>query len=400
MSYNFLGRTLDSIADKVALFDFLFIPGGGVPERVKQGAQDFRNNSPALKGFYNQNPEFLTSFGQVRRQTNPSVGLRTDLVAPPAAQPTAPQPTAQPTGLERAIPLTKDQRELLDALSPDANRAPSVTTPFLQPRGAFQPQGGQRFAAPTSEANIAPVTRAPIPGVQGELISPATAITFADGAKLYADALDDPKVVDALRDTADALREPTTLAGRRGQESRDLLAQRDLDRQRQFQGDVPGGFGTQQQDFGFTPGQNITPLLEAEGKRLAEGFSLVGAAIEGGAAGGLPGALIAVGAELLGMTEGFSRIQEAWNMLVGRLVQALEPIVTVAADLLIPVFDALGSVLEALTPLFQVVAQVMKLYFAPGLKLIGFLLGKLADGISAVINFFTRIINVVYRIVE
>ena len=76
-------------------------------------------------------------------------------------------------------------------------------------------------------------------------------------------------------------------------------------------------------------------------------------------------------------------------------MQALEPIVTVAADLLIPVFDALGSVLEALTPLFQVVAQVMKLYFAPGLRLIGFLLGKLADGISAVINFFTRIINVV-----
>ena len=67
-----------------------------------------------------------------------------------------------------------------------------------------------------------------------------------------------------------------------------------------------------------TPTQNIAPLIEAEGKRLAEGFSLVGAAIEGGAAGGLPGALIAVGAEVLQMTEGFSRIQEAWNMLVGQ----------------------------------------------------------------------------------
>ena len=366
---QFLGRTLDSIADKVALFDFLFIPGGGVPERVKQGAQDFRNNSPALKGFYNQNPEFLTSFGQVRRQTNPSVGLRTDLVAPPAAQPTAPQTTAPPTGLRRAIPLTPEQQDLAAqalAVSPDFIRSPAAR----QAR-SFRTGGQGGFVAPRAGTGIEAVTRSPIPGVQGELLAPGLGITEPSPASI---------VSDNLQPLAD-LTFPTTLP----------------EELKTFEDALKNANTAQLGAFEAlqTPTQNIAPLIEAEGKRLAEGFSLVGAAIEGGAAGGLPGALIAVGAEVLGMTEGFGRIQEAWNMLIGRLVQALEPIVTVAADLLIPVFDALGSVLEALTPLFQVVAQVIKLYFAPGLRLIGFLLGKLADGISAVVNFFTRIINVV-----
>ena len=271
--------------------------------------------------------------------------------------------------------------------------------------GAVSPQFAVPGLAPTVRPTVSPitspavegvggiagVTRAPIPGVQGELIDPSTAIVFQDAAQTFADALEPLSV---LADTT----APPDLGI--GQQVVDELSEEE--RQRERQPDfVPGGFGTQQQDFGVTPGgQNISPLLEEEGKRLAENFSLVGAALEGGAAGGLPGALIAVGAEILQMTEGFGRIQESWNMLVGRLVQLLEPLIGVVADALLPVFEALGSVLKALSPVFELLGFLLERAVAPPLRLIATLLNGLAFVIRKVSDFFIDVINFVIRLIN
>ena len=406
-AFKVLGTIISDTATLVKgifdIVDFLLIPGGGVPESVQQGASNL--GRALTSGVTNQNTEFLTSAGLGPTSQGNRVPLVTpdgQTFLPSSATPPPAIAAAQPTGASRAIPLSKEQQAAADAfLSIDANAAPSVRTPFLQPRDVRPGRTGAQFTPRQAGTGVEATTRAPIPGVQGQLLAPALGIQFQDGAKLFAEALDPLAVLNATGDTAAALRDPTSLAGQRGQESRDLLSQQERDRQRQIPVGVPGAFGTQQQDFGVTPGQqNITPLLEEAGKSLADNFSLVGAAIEGGSAGGLPGALIAVGAEILQMTEGFGRIQESWEMLVGRLVEVFEPVVGVVADLLVPIFDALGSVLTALTPLFQLITNIIKLYFAPGLQLIAKLLNGLAIVIRKVSDFFIDVINFVIRLIN
>ena len=313
--------------------------------------------------------------------------------SPTTARPTpAIAAAAQPTGASRAIPLSKDQQALADSfLSIGANEAPSVRTPFLQPRDVRPGRTGAQFTPRQAGTGVEATTRTPIPGVTGELIDPSTAIVFQDAAQTFADALEPLSVL------ADTTAPPDLGVGQQvvdqlNEEERQRLRQPDF---------VPGGFGTQQQDFGVTPGgQNISPLLEEAGTQLADNFSLVGAAIQGGSAGGLPGALIAVGAEILQMTEGFGRIQESWNMLVGRLVQLLEPLIGVVADALLPVFEALGSVLKALAPVFELLGFLLERAIAPPLRLIATLLNGLAFVIRKVSDFFIDAINFVIRLIN
>ena len=397
-AFKVLGTVISDTATLVKgvfdIVDFLLIPGGGVPESVQQGA---KNLGRALTiGATNQDTEFLTSAGLGPASQGNRVPLVTptgQTFVPSSAQPAPTTPAAaQPTGASRAIPLSKDQQAAADSfLSIGANEAPSVRTPFLQPRDVRPGRTGAQFTPRQAGTGVEATTRTPIPGVTGELIDPSTAIVFQDAAQTFADAL---APLEVLADTT----APPDLGV--GQQVVDQLNEEE--RQRLRQPDfVPGGFGTQQQDFGFTPGgQNITPLLEEEGKRLAENFSLVGAALEGGAAGGLPGALIAVGAEILQMTEGFGRIQESWNMLVVRLVQVFEPVVGVIADLLLPVFDALGGVLDALTPVFEVIGFVLKTVLSPSLKLVAKLLEGLGFVIRKVSDFWVDLINFVIRLIN
>ena len=387
-----IGDTATLVKGVFDIVDFLLIPGGGVPESVQQGAS---NLGRALTiGATNQDTEFLTSAGLGPA----SQGNRVPLVTPTGqtfvpGSAAAPQTAApQATGLGRAIPLSKDQQALADSfLSIGANEAPSVRTPFLQPRGVRPGRTGAQFTPRQAGTGVEATTRTPIPGVTGELIDPSTAIVFQDAAQTFADALEPLSVL------ADTTAPPDLGVGQQvvdelNEEERQRLRQPDF---------VPGGFGTQQQDFGVTPGgQNISPLLEEAGTQLADNFSLVGAAIQGGSAGGLPGALIAVGAEILQMTEGFGRIQESWNMLVGRLVQLLEPLIGVVADALLPVFEALGSVLKALAPVFELLGFLLERAIAPPLRLIATLLNGLAFVIRKVSDFFIDAINFVIRLIN
>ena len=369
------------------IVDFLLIPGGGVPESVSQGAS---NLGRALTiGATNQGTEFLTSAGLGA----PSQGNRVPLVTPTgqtfvpgsAATPTTPQAIGRP-----AYTSTQDQRNLFGQfgqVTPDI-----ISTPFArQPRSLRTArQGG--FVAPTADPSIEAITRTPIPGVQGQLIDPSTAITFQDAAQTFSDAL------TPIAPLADLTARPDLGEGQRFVD--DIT---EAQRQAALRPSVavPGAFGTQQQDFGFMPGgQSITPLLEEEGKRLAENFSLVGAAIEGGQAGGLPGALIAVGAGILQMTEGFGRIQDAWNMLIGRLVGAIEPVIAVLADALTPIFDALGSVLIELTPIFELLANLLNITLVPAMKVLGRVINVLAKGIGLVTGGIIRVINFVIGLIN
>ena len=387
-----IGDTATLVKGVFDIVDFLLIPGGGVPESVQQGAS---NLGRALTiGATNQDTEFLTSAGLGPA----SQGNRVPLVTPTGqtfvpGSAAAPQTAApQATGLGRAIRLSKEDQALADSfLSIGANEAPSVRTPFLQPRDVRPGRTGAQFTPRQAGTGVEATTRTPIPGVTGELIDPSTAIVFQDAAQTFADALEPLSVL------ADTTAPPDLGVGQQvvdqlNEEERQRLRQPDF---------VPGGFGTQQQDFGVTPGgQNISPLLEEAGTQLADNFSLVGAAIQGGSAGGLPGALIAVGAEILQMTEGFGRIQESWNMLVGRLVQLLEPLIGVVADALLPVFEALGSVLKALAPVFELLGFLLERAIAPPLRLIATLLNGLAFVIRKVSDFFIDAINFVIRLIN
>ena len=388
------------------IVDFLLIPGGGVPESVKRGAGNL--GRALTSGVTNQDTEFLTSAGLGPSSQGNRVPLVTptgQTFVPSSATPT---PPATPQKIDTPYTSTKDQQSLygqFGQVTPDFISAPFTRQARDIRSGAVSPQFPVPGLAPTVRPTVSPitspavegvggiagVTRTPIPGVQGELIDPSTAIVFQDAAQTFADALEPLSV---LADTT----APPDLGI--GQQVVDELSEEE--RQRERQPDfVPGGFGTQQQDFGVTPGgQNISPLLEEEGKRLAENFSLVGAALEGGAAGGLPGALIAVGAEILQMTEGFGRIQESWNMLVGRLVQLLEPLIGVVADALLPVFEALGSVLKALSPVFELLGFLLERAVAPPLRLIATLLNGLAFVIRKVSDFFIDVINFVIRLIN
>lgn len=325
----------------------------------------------------------------------------------PAAALTAATQTVLPTQLSRALGLSDaDSNRLLGAVSPTNVLSPSLISGSQRGLQQTSRQARARQARvglpPTvrTGANIAGTTDRPIPGVTGELINPRTAIVLKDAAMTFQEALAPLETFSATGDTAAALRTPETRAARLGQESLDAIAQRRYDEARR-PSVLPGAaFGSVQEDFGVTPGQDIAPLFKMEAERLAGSFSLVGSAIEGAATGGLPGALIAVGAELVSMTEGFGRIQESWNGIVGQLVEAIDPLVSVIADALEPLFNALGDVLKELEPLFKLLGGVLKVTIVPIFIALGKVIEVLAKGIQGVANFITSAINFVIRLIN
>ena len=331
--------------------------------------------------------------------------------------------TPTPTSLGRAIPFGGNQEDVLAGfgvsgtitsrtLSPRARRfqgrAPLPSQPVVS--GLAQRPNVPFLTTPTVEGvgGIQGVTRTPIPGIQGQLVDPSTGLdqTVRDAANQIVTGLTTELTkgqnISAVSDTLVALRDPRTVAGRRGQESRDLLAQRALDRSRQIPEAARGalrGFDTPSM-MATTGGGVIGEILEAEGQALADNFSLVNAAISGGQAGGVHGALIAVGAELLSMTEGFGRIQETWNMVIQTIVRAIDPLVSALADVLQPVLESLGSVFESLTPYFQLLGQLLKITVVPALTVLGKLLEGLAFVIRKVSSFFITVINTVIRLLN
>lgn len=342
---------------------------------------------------------------------------------PLTAVPTAiqPVPTAASTPrVGRGIKLSeKEQERLSNAIAPVSTISPTLVNPSERrlPRVARTNLSGggvqsRPFIAPTAQinlpapvvtgSNIAAVTGSPTPGVVGELINPRTAIAMQDAAAKFSEALAPLEAFSAIGDTAAALRTPETLAAQRGRESLDALLQREQNQQRGIPVAVPGAFGSVAEDFGFDPsaGPGVGEMLAESGKQLAGSFDLVGSAIEGAAQGGLPGALIAVGTELVSMTEGFGRLQESWNRIVSQLVEAMEPVVGAIADALEPAFQALGEIVAAMEPYFKVLGAILKVTIVPAFKVLGTVVGTLAKGIQSVYNFIIKGINAVIGLIN
>ena len=133
------------------------------------------------------------AFADFQRRTQQALGIsatdarRLGLDVPSGAQPTAPLPTAQPTGATRAIPLTPEQQDLAAqalAVSPDFIRSPAAR----QAR-SFRTGGQAGFVAPRAGTGIEAVTRAPIPGVRGELLAPGLGIAEPSPASIVSDNL-------------------------------------------------------------------------------------------------------------------------------------------------------------------------------------------------------------------
>ena len=305
-------------------------------------------------------------------------GLRTDLPTP--LQQTAFQTTASPrpittgaTRAQRAIPTSEKDQRILAGLEATSTLTPGLISP--QNRNITAGTGVSGFAAPTGVTtgdNIAGITQSPIPGVQGQLLDPSLGI---------ADPSTPSMVADTLAPLA-ALEFPTTLPD-------------DLKSFATAVGEMPAAF-----EKTVIPLQDTGALFQAEGEKLAGGFSLVGSAIEGGAHGGIAGAIIAVGGELLSMTEGFARVQDSWNRVVGQMVMAIEPVVSVLADALQPIFEALGEVMKAIEPSFRIMGLILKLTVVPAFKILGVVVKGLAKVIQTVWNTIIKAINFVIGLIN
>jgi len=373
-----------------------------------------------------------------RRQKLPLGPLKTELPQPIVPPTDTKSPVTQPTTQsKRAVPLTSAQQKQLDKILSPAN----VITPgaitsdprtFLTPQQrAVQPdttnrivQGqavsgvrlrpvtnrlqGDRFQAPTVTPEA--VTRSPIPGVQGQLVAPGLGVATPDAAGVFQPVLEGATSNELENVATNTQRSNDILNERLGdaQKSLDAIAQSQRDAERRPSVPIPPAFGQGGQYVGF-PGfkaqreselktqqrEGVSDVLKGSAEQLASNFSLVSSAIQGGASGGLPGALIAVGAELLQMTPSFSRITEGFNTVVAKLVMAIEPVVGAIANVLAPVFDALGAVAEALAPAFEVLGKILTIYLTPAFKVLGFVLKGLAKVIETIGNAFVKIINFV-----
>ena len=366
--------------------------------------------------------------------------LKTTLPQPivPPTDPKSPvtQSTTQP---KRALPLTSAQQKQLDKIVSPAN----VITPgaitsdprtFLTPQQrAVQPSTnritqeqtvsgvqlrpvtnrleGTRFVAPT--VSPAAVTRTPIPGIEGQLVSPG--VPTPDAAGVFKPVLEDATSNELGNVATNTQRSNDILDERLGdaQKSLDAMAQAQLEASRRPPVPVPTAFGKGDGYVGFKgfkaqhekemrteQQEGFSNVLKGSAEQLASNFSLVNSAIKGGAAGGLPGALVAVGAELLQMTPSFSRISEGFNRVVEKLVMAIEPVVSALADVLAPVFAALGEVAKALEPAFKIIGHIIKTALAPGLKTFSFVISGLAKVIKSVFDFITRLINTVIGLIN
>lgn len=492
-----LSDTGRGISRLIGLIDLLFIPGGGVPDSVKEGLAALGLRDTTSK-------QYITSAGLGPTAQGNKVPLVTpsgDTFVPKSQQKTPTPAEKQPSPqLKRALPLADAQQTQRDKILSPANviTPGSITSDprtFLTPqRRAVQPasdrivpgqaqlrpvtnrlQGETRFQAPTVTPET--VTRSPIPGVQGQLVAPGLGVATPDAAGGFQKALEgatvrglprsielqpasgvqgeliQPQVALTLKEAADTFKtafqlQPGVTAASRvagplspapsgpgeedrsnelnliatntqrvgdllekdlgpGQAFNEAMAQAQRNAERNPSVPIPPAFGQegssyvgfpefkaqQEQEQRAEQREGVSDVLKGSAEQLASNFSLVSSAIQGGASGGLPGALIAVGAELLQMTPSFSRITEGFNTVVEKLVMAIEPVVAVLADLLAPVFEALGTVVSALTPVIEVLARIFKNVLMPVVKLIALVFEGLAKVIQFLSNVWIKILN-------
>lgn len=324
------------------------------------------------------------------------------------------QPTPQvQQAPNRALPLSSTQQKQLDKILSPANviepgsitsdprtfLKPAERSPVATQRPPIVPELGSRFTPPKA-IPTAKVTRSPIPGVEGQLVSPGLGVATPDAASVFQKALEGATSNELDNIATNTKRVSDILEKDLGPAQDFLDAQAQAKRDAERRGpSVPPAFGQGGQYVGFPEfkaqreaelrtqqREGVSDVLKGSAEQLASNFSLVSSAIQGGAAGGLPGALIAVGAELLQMTPSFSRITEGFNGVIEKLVMAIEPVVSALADVLAPVFDALGAVASALAPVFQLLGKILKTVLTPAAKVLGLVL----NGLSKVINFLAN----------
>ena len=135
-------------------------------------------------------------------------------------------------------------------------------------------------------------------------------------------------------------------------------------------------------------------LIQDAGLQVVSSFKGIEDAIWSGMSGGLPGALTSFGLSLLQETKGFQRLQVMWDKLFSKLVDAIEPVITVLANVLEPIFTSLGVVLKELQPLFMLLGNVLKYTLLPVVKAISTVIsfvakafGWLIDGIKKILSW-------------
>ena len=399
---GFLGQTYSLLAN-VAQIALRFTPAGAAGAGAFGTARNAFNNLRAI-------PPSDTSTGAFRA-FEAGTGR-------PVAQQTTPVAQVVPIPqLTRAFPLTDPQQAQrnralgVSNVITSANIAPGQRRPIGRP---LQETGG--VVGPTTRRPIigglqgrflppravptAEVVRQPIPGVQGQLLAPGAAIPSPNAAGVFQSALGDATATELDNITTNTQRVSDVLEERLGpaQQSLDAIAQAQRD-ERLRPSVVPGTFDQTSGYVGFPQFQRqqqqmgVDDVLDASVNQLASNFSLVNAAIQGGTAGGLPGALIAVGTELLTMTEGFGRLQDSFNNVVEQLVIAIEPLVGALVNVLEPVFKALGDVAQALAPAFEVLGKILTIAVTPAAKALGFVLTGLSRAIEFIANIWVKIIN-------
>lgn len=128
--------------------------------------------------------------------------------------------------------------------------------------------------------------------------------------------------------------------------------------------------------------------VKAFGIETAKSFGAINAAITGAEAGGVVGAITAFTLSLLQETEGFNRIMESVDNILGELIGAIEPVITVLADSLIPVFETLSNIVAIIAPLLELWSKAINIALAPANALSG-VLNNLTQGIASVVGDIT-----------
>lgn len=445
MSGGPLARAAVATGELPTMMDEIPAPGSGTGRSDRQALQEIAVNF-AKTGELTQ--EHLKTLIKVSKDATTLItalknaGItKTGLAEAIAQQVKFPTQTTQQTAptATRVLPLTEAQQRQRDrALAPANVITPGAITSdpslFLTPQQrAVQPstnritQGqtvsgvqlrpvtnrldGSRFAAPTVTPEA--ITRTPIPGIQGQIVAPG--VPTPDAAGVFKPVLEDATSNELGNVATNTQRSNDILDERLGaaQQSLDAIKQAQLEASRRPPVPVPTAFGKGDGYVGFEgfkaqyekemrteQQEGFSNVLKGSGEQLASNFSLINSAISGGAAGGLPGALVAVGTELLQMTPSFSRISEGFNRVVEKLVMAIEPVVSALADVLAPVFVALGEVAKALEPAFKIIGYIIKTVLAPGLKTLSSVVSGLAKVIKSVFDFITRLINAVIGLIN
>ena len=120
------------------------------------------------------------------------------------------------------------------------------------------------------------------------------------------------------------------------------------------------------------------------GVETAKSFRAINTAIQGAEAGGVVGAIVGFTLALLQETQGFNKIMEATDKALGELVVAIEPLVSVLAESLIPVFETLSNIVAIIAPLLELWAKAMDFLLKPA-TMFANVLSDLTSGIAGVV---------------